>query len=287
MKPVFPYPGGKSKLLKSVLPFVPRKGVQTYCEPFAGGLAVLLAHDEAFPREVVNDLNAGLMAFYRMAAFHPDALLTELSGFVASRSDFNMELRFPDSKTELGRAARWFWVTKQSFGAKGKHFGRGKDIFNGVDAVVDEARIREFSTRVRSVIFRNTDACAVIRDFDAPDTFFFLDPPYVECSDTAYDAFSEADMSRLRDTLADCKGRWLLTCDDSPSTRRVFAGYPARGNEIKYSLCREKSGKVFSELMIFSENLAAEYPGQTMRLTPAQKSSDEMTFFRQENAREI
>lgn len=273
MKPVFPYPGGKSKLLKEILPFIPRNEVRRYVEPFAGGLAVMLAHEDPFPQEIVNDLNPGLMDFYRLAAKHPEALLTELSAVLAARRDFEMEVRFPDSRTELGRAARWYWLTKQSFGAQREHFGRGKDTFHGVDLVHDGETIRKISARLRNVLFRNRDACDVIREFDSPGTFFFLDPPYIACSDTAYDSFTETDMIRLRDVLAACKGRWLLTCDDSPATRRVFGGFRARGNEIKYSLAKDKSGKVFKELMVFSENLATDFLGKTSRLFPLSRTS--------------
>lgn len=268
MKPVFPYPGGKSRLLKEILPFIPQEGVRTYVEPFAGGLAVLLAHAQPFPNEVVNDLSVGLMAFYRMTVAHPEALIAELACRIASRADFEAELRFPSGTTELGRAARWFWLTKHSFGAQGAHFGRGKDIFHGVDVLSDGEAIRRLSVRLKKAVFRNCDACDVVREFDAPDTFFFLDPPYVACAETAYDAFSENDMARLRDTLKACKGMWLLTCDDSPATRRVFAGFHVRGTEIKYSLAKDKSGKISKELVVFSENLAEKFPGQTSLLFP-------------------
>lgn len=266
MKPAFPYPGGKSKLLDSIVPFVPRSGVRTYVEPFAGGLAVLLAHDAPFPREVANDLDSGLMAFYRVAARHPEALVAELSGMLASRSDFENEVAFPERRTELGRAALWYYLAKQSFGAQRQHFGRDRSRFHGVDHARDAESIRALSRRLRAAIFRNADACDVIREFDAEDAFFFVDPPYVACSETAYAAFTEADMARLRDVLSGCSGRWLLTCDDSPATRRVFRGFPARGNEIRYTLSKLKTGKVSRELMIFSPRLAVDFPGATSLL---------------------
>lgn len=256
MKPLFPYPGGKSKLLKRILPFIPRESVRTYVEPFAGGLAVMLAHDKPFPCEVANDKDSGLIGFYRVAAAHPEALIADLSWTLASRVEFDNAVRFPARETELGRAALWYWLQRHSFGGQRQHFGRGKDGYRGVDVETNGEDIREFSRRARDVVFRNRDACDVILEFDAPETFFFVDPPYVACSDTAYSPFEEADMARLRDVLAGCKGMWLLTCDDSPTTRRVFAGFRARENKIRYSLSKDKTGKVSGELMVFSENLA-------------------------------
>lgn len=272
MKPLFPYPGGKSKLLKSILPFLP-KGIQTYVEPFAGGLAVLLAHDTPFPREIVNDLNAELINFYRVAARHPEALIAELDGFYAARDSFENELRFPEIRTELGRAASWYWIQRQSFGGKRQHFGRCRDVFHGVDVLRDGQLIRDFSARAKDVVFSSGDACDAIRQHDSHETFFFADPPYVDCADTAYLAFTEVDMARIRDVLASCKGRWILTCDDSAATRRVFDGFWAVGNTIKYTLARNCSGRISSELMVFSENLATDFLGKTSRMFPLSRPS--------------
>jgi site-specific DNA-adenine methylase len=55
MKPVFPWPGGKSWAAKYVLPMIPPH--ECYCEPFAGGLATLPAKEPS-TLEVVNDAKA-------------------------------------------------------------------------------------------------------------------------------------------------------------------------------------------------------------------------------------
>lgn len=77
LKPCFPYPGGKTKLLKQILPRIPDHS--TYIEPFAGGLAVLLSKPRA-KVEVVNDLNTDLITFYRYVQHHFPALKAELAG---------------------------------------------------------------------------------------------------------------------------------------------------------------------------------------------------------------
>lgn len=41
MKPIFPWPGGKTRLLKYILPAIVEH--TCYCEPFAGGAAVFFA----------------------------------------------------------------------------------------------------------------------------------------------------------------------------------------------------------------------------------------------------
>lgn len=248
MKPVFPYPGGKSKLLSEILPLIPRTA-HTFVEPFSGGLAVLLAHETPFPREVVNDIDSGLIDFYRCAAAHPAALLAELRLKLASREEFAIELA-AEPRTQLQRAARWYFLTRQSFGAQRENYGRGKDMFHGVDVAREAPSFTALSKRLQNAIFTNSDALDCIRNFDSPDTFFFCDPPYVSCGRTAYRAFSEDSMTALRDVLSSVKGKWLLTCDDSPQTRRIFADFPLRETRIKYSITRLSHGAISRELIV-------------------------------------
>lgn len=248
MKPAFPYPGGKTKLLSAILPLIPPEA-KTYVEPFAGGLAVLLAHEKPFPREVVNDIDSGMIAFYRCASAHPAALLAELRLKIASREEFAEELA-AEPRTQLQRAARWYFLTRQSFGSQRETYGRGKDMFHGVDVARETKTLHALSARLRNAVFTNTDALDCIRNFDAPDTFFFCDPPYVSCGRTAYRAFSEESMIALRDVLSSVKGKWILTCDDSPQTRKIFAGFPLRETRIKYSITRNFNGAISRELIV-------------------------------------
>lgn len=273
-KPLFPWPGGKSKLLSSILPFLP--ATSKYVEPFAGGLAVLLAKPPS-PKEVAGDLNRDLVDFYRIASRHPDALISELAGYFQSR-DFFDHVKNSSELTELGRAARFYYLQRASFGGKGQHYGRGKEGYHGVDIFRDAVEIRRASARLRNVEFRCQPANDLIREMDSPDTVFFCDPPYIACADTAYDAFSIWDMVELRETLRACKGMWLLTCDDSPSTRHVFAGFAARENKIQYSIAKDKTGKISGELMVFSDSLAADHSGETITLAPKTKADNTVDF---------
>lgn len=86
VRPAVSWPGGKGRLLKYILPLIPRH--TCYCEPFSGGLAVLLAKPRS-KVEVVNDLNGELITFYRCVRFHADVLLTELEFVMNSRQEFS------------------------------------------------------------------------------------------------------------------------------------------------------------------------------------------------------
>lgn len=83
-KPILRWPGGKSRMLPRLLPLLPPHTL--YCEPFAGGLAVLLAKGRS-PAEVVNDLNGDLVSLYRCAQYHLDALISEVEFTISSRQN--------------------------------------------------------------------------------------------------------------------------------------------------------------------------------------------------------
>ena len=62
MKPMIKYRGGKSKEIPFFKSFIPEQ-FDTYYEPFLGGGAVYFCI--APEKAVLNDINAGVMTFYR------------------------------------------------------------------------------------------------------------------------------------------------------------------------------------------------------------------------------
>lgn len=77
-KPILRWPGGKSRLLSNILPLIPEH--ICYAEPFAGGLAVLLAKPRS-KVEVTNDANGtfvGLSACAVAFAGAPRATFEEI-----------------------------------------------------------------------------------------------------------------------------------------------------------------------------------------------------------------
>lgn len=81
----------------------------------------------------------------------------------------------------------------------------------------------------------------LIRRYDRPHTLFYLDPPYWGCTDDyGRNVFSEADFERLSDLLKAIQGRFILSINDVPEIRRMFAWTHIEAVELNYRL----SGKV-------------------------------------------
>lgn len=255
IKPCFPYPGGKTRFLKHILPLIPSH--RTYVEPFAGGLAVLLAKPRS-PMEAINDLNGDVVNFYLHVKWHKDALLEELGASINARTLFSKLLDWKP-QTDLQRAARWFLLRVNSFGGMSGTWGRGKAQYHGYDRKRHAAIISAVSERLNRVLIENSDWESVVQFFDGPDTFFFFDPPYVAAGKTAYDPFPEFEMERVRARLDQLQGQWILTCDNSPQCRRIFEGYEYDSLSIKYttSLTVGKPMKLSQEMLVLSPGIAA------------------------------
>lgn len=255
-KPCFAHPGGKTRLLKHILPRIPAH--RTYIEPFAGGLAVLLAKPRSSV-EVVNDRNADLVTFFRYAKFHPEALKTELAGSLQSRRDFEEILANP-GLTDLQRAARWYLLKVCSFAACSDSWGRSKRSYHGFDEKRHLILITAVSKRLQRVFIEYKDWEEILDFYETPESFTYFDPPYVTGDPgSAYDAFTPEQMTRLRARLTTLRGRWMLSCDNSPQCRQVFAGLESVEIPIKYSPgAIGAKRKQSSELLILSPGLDSQ-----------------------------
>lgn len=220
-KPAVVWPGGKTRLLKIILPLI---GKHTcYVEPFAGELAVLLAK----PRsrfEVLNDINEDLVNFYRCVRFHADVLLTELEFVLNSRREFK-DFADQPGLTDIQRASRWFFRNRNCF--RGANLGTfGASPVGGASSGSRTARmeaIRQLNVRLERVTVENLDWQKCLDLYDRVETFFFCDPPYTASQSGAYSAWTLADVQRFRECLDRLKGKWLVTLNDAPPIRAIFS----------------------------------------------------------------
>ncbi len=239
--------GGKSRLLKHILPLIPEDHV-CYCEPFAGGLAVLLAKERS-DVEVLNDLDGDLVTFYRCVRFHPEPLCAELEFVLNSRREFQ-DFRSQPGLTDIQRAARWYFRNKISFGGSMDSFGVVRTPGGGASSSRESRMesIRQLSLRLDRTVIENLDWERCLELYDRPETFFFCDPPYTECGTTAYKAWQPSDVMRLQQRLARLRGRWLVTLNDTPSNRQIFADCEITG--FTRSLGVGGKGRPYREITI-------------------------------------
>jgi DNA adenine methylase len=111
-----PWFGGKQKLADQIIALFPAH--DSYVEVFGGGASVLLSKPPA-TLEIYNDLDDGLVTFFRALRDQPDELVPMLELSPYSRSEWQRcrETWREEGITDVERARRWFVVATQSFGA--------------------------------------------------------------------------------------------------------------------------------------------------------------------------
>jgi len=249
-RPAFKWPGGKTRHAPIILPMmVPH---ETYAEAFAGSLAILLAKPPS-RYEVVNDISGDIVGFYRVVKFHLDALLEEMRYVLNSRQEFFDAVKQP-GLTDVQRAARFILRQKLSYGADGHSFGM---LGARSSRRRQMALIENLHERLDSVVIENLDWKRFVANYDRPNTFFFFDPPYVVCKIGAYRGWKPDEMAEFAKRLETIQGAFLVTVDDSPICRRLFAKFRCKKIQMRNRIpnMRVSGPQKFGELIVTPHDL--------------------------------
>jgi DNA adenine methylase len=153
-------------------------------------------------------------------------LLRELSFLISSRRVLKDFVAQP-GLTDIQRAARFYYKNRASFGGGMRTFAVSKT--KGGGASFPQQRNLDLlggaSERLDGVVIENVPYERCFDLYDGPETFFFLDPPYLNSKPNAYEGWTEQDINLLAKRVRDLKGKWLLTLDDSEFNRTAFADY--------------------------------------------------------------
>jgi len=122
--------------------------------------------------------------------------------------------------TDIQRAARFFILIKESFGADVRSFGlRPRDMDKAKDYLL------QVSKRLNKVVIENLDFQKILKNYDKSDALFYLDPPYYETEKYYPDRFMPEDHVRLKEALDVIKGKFVLSYNDCEYIRELYRGY--------------------------------------------------------------
>jgi DNA adenine methylase len=235
MNSPIPYFGGKSRLAASIIDRFPKH--KTYAEVF-GGAAWVLFKKAPSQVEVLNDLDRHLMNFYRVTKYHPDALADEVAGLQPGRDVFRHlreELERP-AMTDIQKAAAYYYVQRQAFAGRPNRPSLATSAGRPVRCRAAVARrvLPQVAERLKEVMLENLAWERFLKLYDTPDTFFFVDPPYIGHNEYRHN-LTPAGFEALAAALKNLKGRFLMTHTDRPEIRRLFAGLTVEAVEVAYS----------------------------------------------------
>ncbi len=306
MNSIISWVGGKKALRGLIYERMPKK-FGRYIEVFGGGGWVLFGRKvDTTSMEVYNDFNSNLANLFYCVKHSPCAFIRHL-GFLPlnSRDEFNeikdfinkkeftkehlndeldiaernlTDLEFEELKPiltenaerdDIKRAVNYFKLIRYSYGSGCTSFG-----CTPFDVRKTFYLIWEASRRLKDTIIENKDFEALIKQYDRVDAFFYCDPPYFETEGHYEVKFPKEDHKRLRDTLANSLGKWLVSYNDCEYIRELYKDYNIEAVTRVNSLAlRYDNTAEFPEVLIsnYDTTERRKMPEQITMLSPKEK----------------
>lgn len=248
-KPIIPWMGGKTRLLKQIIPLIPAH--QCYVEVFAGGAALFYAKDPV-KVEVLNDINGELINLYRVVQHHLEEFVRQFKWALSSRQIFKWEkMKQPETLTDIQRAARFYYLQKLAFGGKvdGQTYGTATTAKPRLNLLRIEEDLSDAHLRLSRVNIEHLDWVKCIEKYDRKHTLFYLDPPYYETAGYGVD-FGLEQYEKMADLARTIKGKIIISINDHPTIRELFKDFTIKTVPITYTVGSAKNRKKASELII-------------------------------------
>jgi DNA adenine methylase len=213
MRTPISYYGGKQTLSAVILGLIPEHRI--YCEPFLGGAAVFFAKQPS-KVEIINDANCELINFYEVLKRDFTSLEKEIAISLHSRkrhTQARVIYENPEMFDRVKRAWAVWMLANSSYGCM-LDSTFGYDRTGGASKKLSNKRAsftEDYAIRLQQTQIECCDALRVIRSRDAPDAFFYIDPPYVGADQGHYDGYSQEDFDSLLKLLETIKGKFLLS----------------------------------------------------------------------------
>ncbi len=247
------YMGGKSLLTKRIIEKIPEH--TCYCEVFAGA-AWLLFRKEESKVEIINDINTDLVTLYRVVKNHLEEFIRYLKWILVAREEFErFKAETPESLTDIQRAVRFYYLLRTGYAARIK--SPSLNISATRPPSLNLLRIEEDLSaahlRLSRVYIENRQYADLIKRFDKPHTFFYIDPPYHGFENYYGDGiFSHKDFKVLRDILAIIQGQFIMSINDTELIRDLYKDFHIEEVATTYTAAGGDKRKAANELLIMN-----------------------------------
>jgi DNA adenine methylase len=267
------YPGGKAVLSDFLAATIEANGIEdcTYVEPFAGGAgaAINLLLAGKVGRIMLNDADRSVWSFWRAILDHTEEFVRLIHDTPVTVNEWRRQRGIYQAQgvdvVPLGFAAFFLnRCNRSGILTNGSVIG-GLDQAGKwkIDARYYKAalirRIERIAARRSRIRVHRLDAIDFLRrhivcERERSRFFIYLDPPYfVKGSRLYLNYYDPEDHARLASFLRRLRNvRWLVTYDNAPEIRALYAWRSATNFSLHYSAATSREGR---EIMIPSEGL--------------------------------
>ena len=222
------YIGGKSRIGKWIVNYIPRN-TETYVEAFSGMYWVFfnfpLDQFTNLKNVVYNDFNPLNVNLFNCLKNHDEfsKIINEVPSqnselFYEFQSNlFSQDLKLDLTKPDFELAYQWAYILTQVWSGtnpeKGKFIdlkGKYKSKFDTFKSKLSDKKWKEYFDKITNV--QRADFGDAITQWDSPNTYFYLDPPYYKTEDYyANHDFGLETHKRLADTIKNMEGKFSLS----------------------------------------------------------------------------
>ena len=164
---------------------------------------------------------------------------------------------------DLRRAVMFLKLLRYSYSSGGKSFAC--QPFSVVSLF---QLIEQVGKRLENTVIENQDFEVLIKHYDRENAFFYCDPPYFSSEYVYQCGFTWDDHLRLKNTLANSKGKWLVSYNDCEEIRNLYDGYSffdfTRLHNMKQ---RINAGEQFPELLIGNYDMYERQRNKPLQLS--------------------
>ena len=215
-----------------------------YVEPFVGSGAIFFDKEKS-PISILNDLDKRRTDLFKMIMKSPKDPELYNKGLVSIKSKENfIKKDYKDIPS---------MILKENIlltGGFNKQPVKNNNVFDIYDPYTTFQHIGLYQDKLKGVKILNQDYEKVMKQYDGPDTFFYLDPPYttpMKDNGTGYAKGSqEFDYDRLNEVLQKIKGKFLMSLNNSQYIKKRFQTFKIK--EVIIPINREP--KFRKELLI-------------------------------------
>ncbi|PRG58061.1 restriction endonuclease subunit M [Burkholderia multivorans] len=258
--PIIPWIGGKRRLADVLIPRFPPH--TCYVEVFAGAAALFFMRPPA-DVEVLNDVNDDLINLYRVVQHHLEEFVRQFKWALTSREVFRwLSDTPPHTLTDIQRAARFYYLQQNCFGGRveGRSFGTATTSPPGLNLLRLEETLSAAHLRLSGAYIEKLEWHACIERYDRPHTFFYLDPPYFETEGYGV-RFGFEQYERMANMIGGLQGRAILSLNDHPAIRALFAQFEMDCVDIQYTVGGAGNTVARKEIIIYSWDRSADPVG--------------------------
>ena len=225
------YIGGKNRMAKWIGSYIPND-IETYVEVFGGAFWVYVngeVHKKPILKNVIyNDYNRYMTNLFACCR-NPQEFLKSMDEIVAQDSELFYEFKkdvFENKNIkdieipDYDYGMKYAYIVTQIFSGLNPEKGKFIDLKGKYSSKFDAFRRRLKNPKVVEKLNKitnveNMDCADVIKKYDSPTTYFYVDPPYWKTENyySLHD-FDTDDHKRLADVLKNIEGRFSLSYYD-------------------------------------------------------------------------